>query len=83
MDLTREADLARLHRVLADPDETPLHKRQADKAMYRIKRKMHDRTLAAFRQRLIRADQAGDSAEARKIAEALKDYERRTYGRDD
>lgn len=81
MDEGRFHDLNRLTMVLHNPDESDLHKRQASRAMEKIKKKMRDPFLRKQRERLIRAHQAQDSAEAEKISDIISEYERRTYGR--
>jgi hypothetical protein len=81
MDLSRSHDLDHLTMVLHNPDETPLHKRQAYRALNRIKRKMRDPKIKSLRLRLIKAQAASDPTEAEKISEELIAYEYATYGR--
>lgn len=81
MDGTRSSDLVVLHGVLNNPDESEAHKRQAAKAITRIKRKMNDPFITSTRSRLVKAQRAGDVAEVEKMSSELAEYERRTYGR--
>jgi hypothetical protein len=80
MDGTRIADLDRLTMVIHNPDESVAHKRQAARALGRIKRQMHDPKLKALRERLIRATQANDTYWVEKLSDELHDYQFRTYG---
>jgi hypothetical protein len=81
MDEGRSNDLDHLTMVLHNPDETARHKRQARRAIDRIKKQMQDPTIKRLRERLIRAQQASDTVEAEKISNELQDYMKRTYGR--
>jgi hypothetical protein len=81
VDGTRIDDLDRLQHVLDDPNESELHKRQATRAMGRIKLKMRDPVIKAQRERLVRAAQANDNDAMERIGEQLFEYEQRTFGR--
>lgn len=81
MDESRQYDMAKLTAVLNDPDESERHKRQARRAMDRIKQKANDPELKKQRERLIKAQRANDSNEIEKISDLIHDYSMRTYGR--
>lgn len=80
MDQGRFHDMEQLTMVLHNPDESALHKRQAHRALEKIKSKMRDPFIHSQRERLIKATQAGDVDEVDKISEIISDYEIRTYG---
>lgn len=81
MDGTRTSDLAVLHGVLNNPDESAIHKRQATRAIASIRRKINDPKIRALRERLVKAQAAGDVPIVDKISSELHEYEQRTYGR--
>lgn len=79
MDGTRSSDLDVLTMVIHNPDESEAHKRQATRAMKRIKRQMSDPILRGLRERLVRANQAEDAEESSKISDEIQDYQNRHY----
>jgi hypothetical protein len=81
MDEGRYHDFNKLTAVLNNPAESARHKRQASRALAKIKLKMNDPFIKSERARLIRAQQAGDVDEAGKISDSISDYETRKYGR--
>jgi len=80
MDGTRIHDIAVLTKVLNDPDESALHKRQAQGSLRRIYATLRDPVIKKERERLIRAQIAGDSDEAEKISNLIYQHSMRTYG---
>lgn len=81
MDGTRHADIDHLTMVIHNPDESELHKRQAHRALKRIKQTMRDPFIKGQRERLIKAQRAADTAEVEKISASLQAYSTSKYGR--
>jgi hypothetical protein len=79
MDGTRTSDLDTLMMVIHNPDESVAHKRQATRAMRRIKAQMGDPKIKHLRERLVRANQAEDSEGSAKISDELTEYQLRHY----
>lgn len=80
MDSGRKHDLEVLNRVLNDPAESDLHKRQARLAISKIQRVARDPVIASARERLIKAHRANDTVEAEKIGSYIREYQGRKYG---
>lgn len=80
MDEGRFHDLKQLHAVLNNPHESELHKRQARRAISKIQKVARDPQIRSARERLIRAQRAGDHDAVEKIGESVIDVQRRKYG---
>jgi hypothetical protein len=70
----RAGELARLNNDRNDPKLSKFVRQQADKAHQKIVNQLKDRKLMGLRERLIRATQAGDQYEARKIETEMRAY---------
>lgn len=80
MDSGRQHDLQVLNRVLNDPSESELHKRQARSSIRKIEVVARDPKIRGLRERLIKAHRAGDADAAEKIGVEIRRYQGSKYG---
>lgn len=77
MDRGRLSDLARLQKIIDDPTKSKGIRKWADKTKKTIVRQLKDRRLRRLREQLIRAAWYEDAYVEWKIANTIKDYEKK------
>lgn len=80
MDSGRQHDLQVLYKVLNDPNESAIHKAQAQRAIKKIQLVARDPKIRSLREQLIRAHKAADTEAADKIGSQIREYQGRKYG---